>query len=126
MSERKIPKQYLPKSLTPADRKKQKESIVKKKARPKVDSFKSQRSSYVIKFEKKYGTKITNDDFINKNIITRTGIKKILDKGMAAYYNTGSRPNQTAQSWSRARLASVIVGGPARRVDKDIWEQYKR
>ena len=123
---KKIPKQYLPKSLTPADRKKQKESIVKKKARPKVDSFKSQRSSYVIRFEKKYGTKITNDDFINKNIITRTGIKKILDKGMAAYYNTGSRPNQTAQSWSRARLASVIVGGPARRVDNNIWEEYKR
>ena len=126
MSERKIPKQYLPKSLTPADRKKQKESILKKKPRPKVESFKSQRSSYVKQFEKKFGTKITNDEFIHKNIITRTGIKKILDKGMAAYYNTGSRPNQTAQSWSRARLASVIVGGPSRRIDKAIWEKYKR
>ena len=123
---KKIPKQYLPKSLTAEDRKKQKESIVKKKPIPKVDSFKSHRSSYVIRFEKKYGTKITNDEFINKNIITRTGIKKILDKGMSAYYNTGSRPNQTAQSWSRARLASVIVGGPARRVDNNIWEEYKR
>ena len=126
MSERKIPRQYLPKSLTPADRKKQEKSIRDKKSRPKVDSFKSKRSGYVIKFEKKYGTKITNDSFIDKNIITRAGIKKILDKGMAAYYNTGSRPNQTAQSWSRARLASVIVGGPARRIDKDIWEKHKR
>jgi len=75
---------------------------------------------------KKYGTKISDYKFISKNIITKTGIDKILDKGRGAYYSAGSRPNQTAESWARARLASVIMGGPARRIDKDIWNKYKK
>lgn len=126
MNASKIPKQYIPKSLTPADRKKQIKSIKEGKDRPKVDSFKSKRSSWVVKFEKKYGEKITNDAYISKNIISKTGINKILDKGRGAYYSSGSRPNQTAESWARARLASVIMGGAARKVDKDIWEKYKK
>ena len=126
MPPKKIPKQYLPKTLTKEDRAKQKKSIEEGKMRPKVESFKSKRSSHVVKFEKKYGVKITNDTFIDKNIITRTGIKKILDKGRGTYFSSGSRPNQTPESWSRARLASVIMNGPARKVDKDIWEKYKR
>jgi hypothetical protein len=126
MNASKIPKQYVPKSLTPADRKKQIKSIKEGKDRPKVDSFKSKRSSWVVKFEKKYGEKINNDAFISKNIISKTGINKILDKGRGAYYSSGSRPNQTAESWARARLASVIMGGAARRIDKDIWEKYKK
>jgi len=126
MPPKKIPQQYLPKGLTKEDRAKQKKSIQEGKMRPKVDSFKSKRSSHVVKFEKKYGVKITNDTFIDKNIITRTGIRKILDKGRGAYFSSGSRPNQTPESWSRARLASVIMNGKARKVDKSIWEKYKR
>ena len=126
MPPKKIKSEYAPKSLTPADRKKQIKSIKEGKDRPKVKSFTSKRSSWASKFENKYGTKITDDKFIAKNIISKTGIDKILDKGMAAYYNQGSRPNQTPQSWSRARLASVIMGGPARKVDKDIWAKYKK
>ncbi len=122
----KIRPEYAPKSLTPSDRKKQIKSIKEGKDRPKVKSFTSKRSSWVEKFEKKYGTKISNTSFISKNIITKTGIDKILDKGRGAYYSAGSRPNQTAESWSRARLASVIMGGPARRIDKDIWAKYKK
>ena len=108
---KKIPKKYVPDSLTKADKKKQIKSIKEKTERPKLDSFKSKRSSWAEKFEKKYGYKINH---------------KILDKGRGAYYNGGSRPNQTAQSWALARLASVIMGGPARKVDKDIWAKYKK
>tara|TARA_A100000171_G_C2118216_1_gene139132 strand:- start:691 stop:1080 length:390 start_codon:yes stop_codon:yes gene_type:complete len=128
MSEKKkkIPKQYLPDSLSKADRAKQKKSIEEGKARPKVKSFKSKRSSHVERFEKRYGYKISNLTRISKEIISRTGINKILDKGMGAYYSSGSRPNQTARSWSLARLASVIMGGPARKVDADIWNKYKK
>ena len=121
---KKIKESYVPKSLTPDDRKKQIKSIKEGKDRPKV-KFESKRSSWVEKFEKKYGYKITNDNKISKEIISKTGIDKILKKGMAAYYNSGSRPNQTPFSWSRARLASVILNGPARKVDKNIWEKYK-
>jgi len=125
MSERKIPEQYLPKTLSKADRAKQKKSILEGTDRPKV-KFQSTRSKYVKAFQKKYGTNITDDTFIDKNIITKTGINKILKKGMGAYYTSGSRPNQTAQSWARARLASVIMNGPARRVDEKIWNKHKR
>lgn len=126
MSDKKINKKYLPDSLTKADRAKQKKSIEEKKERPKVKSFKSKRSSHVERFEKRYGYKINNLTRISKEIISRTGINKILDKGMGAYYSSGSRPNQTARSWSLARLASVIMGGPARKVDMAIWEKYKK
>ena len=123
---RKVPRTYVPASLTKEDRKKQVESIVKGKKRPKVESFKTKRSSHVVAFEKKYGKKITDKQFIYKNIISRTGVEKILAKGKAAYFSSGSRPNQNMFSWSNARLASVIMGGPARRVDKAIWEKYKK
>ena len=126
MNKRKIPKQYIPSSLTPADRKKQEESIRKGKPRPKVESFKSKRSSHVVKFEKKYGVKITNKAFIYKNIMSKKGVDLVLKRGIAAYFSSGSRPNQTPASWSNARLASVIMGGAARKVDKAIWEKYKK
>lgn len=123
---KKIPKTYLPKGLSEADKKKQKESILKKKDRPKIKSFQSKRSSWAEKFENKYGYKISNLSKVSKDIISRTGINKIMDKGRGAYYSSGSRPNQTAQSWALARLASVIMGGPSRRIDKDIWNKYKK
>jgi hypothetical protein len=125
MPPKKIPKQYVPKSLSPEDKKKQIKSIKEGKDRPKVESFKSKRSSHVIKFEKRYGKKITDDQWIGKNLLRPAGIKQILKKGAGAYYSSGSRPNQTVASWSRARLASALTGGAAAKVDKDILEKYK-
>lgn len=119
-----MPSSYLPASLTPADREKQLRSIQLGLPRPKVKSFRSQRSQYVVKFEQRYGTTIMDDRFIANHILRREGIRQILAKGRGAYFSSGSRPNQTPDSWARARLASVIVGGPARRVDRKIWEQY--
>lgn len=116
---------YVPKSLSKKDKEKQIKSIKEGTDRPKVD-YKTRRSSHVVKFEEKYGKKITDDKYISKNIISKTGIDKILDKGMGAYYSSGSRPNVTKEQWARARLASVIMGGSARKVDIDIWEKYKK
>jgi hypothetical protein len=127
MVKKKYPEKYVPKSLSPEDRKKQIKSIESKtiKDRPKV-KYPYKRSSHVVKFEKKYGKKITNDSFISKNIISKTGIDKILSKGRGAYKNNASRPNTTMEQWERARLASVIMGGKARQVDKAIWDKYKK
>ena len=118
-----VPRSYVPKSLSKADKKKQIESIKKQKSRPKLKSFKSKPSSFTERFKKKYGNK--SIDWISKNIIKMEGINQIRKKGIAAYYNSGSRPNQTPQSWWKARLYSVILGGAARRIDKKIWEKYK-
>ena len=52
-------------------------------------------------------------------------LSAVKKKGMGAYYSSGSRPNQTPTSWGLARLASVILNGPARRIDKNIWNKYK-
>jgi len=117
---------YVPKSLSQEDKRKQLDSIKKGTDRPKLKSFTSKRSKFVVEFEKKYNRKITDDEFISKQILGKKGIEQILDKGMAAYYSSGSRPNQTKFSWARARLASVIMGGPARKVDASIWEKFRK
>ena len=120
----KILKKYLG-NLKGQELKKQIASILGNKDRPKT-SYRQRRSSWVVKFKNKYGVPITNKTFINKNIITRAGIEKILHKGRGAYYSSGSRPNQTADSWAYARLASVILNGPSRKIDQKIWDRFKR
>ena len=120
----KINSKYVPKGLTSSDRKKQIKSIKEGTDRPKVN-YKTKRSSWVVKFEKKYNKKITDLDWISKNLLKRTGINKVLAKGSAAYYNSGSRPNVSVFQWKYARLGSVLLNGPARRVDKNEWEKYK-
>ena len=122
---RKVPKTYVPKGLSPSDRKKQEKSIIEGKKRPKV-KFPTKRSTFTERFEKKYGVKITNRKFIHENILRYAGQDKIINKGMAAYFSSGSRPNVNSRQWGLARLASVIMGGPARRIDKNEWEKYKR
>jgi len=121
---RDVPAIYL-KGLKGKDREKQIKSIFEGKMRPKTKAP-TKRSTWVIKFEKKYNKKITDRAFIHKNIITKTGVDKILDKGRGAYFSGGSRPNQTPSSWAYSRLASVIMNGPARKVDIDIWNKYNK
>ena len=119
-----IPKHYLA-NLKGKERTAQIKSIVEGKERPKT-SFVSKRSGWVKKFEDKYKTKITDKDFIHKNILRKAGQEQIIKKGKGAYYSSGSRPNQTPFSWGYGRLASVILGGPSRKIDKAIWDKYKR
>jgi len=118
-------KKYVPESLSKKDKAKQVKSIKSGtlEDRPKVD-YPEKRSQHVIKFEKKYNRKITDLNYIYKNIISKTGVERIFEKALAAY-SSGSRPNTTASAWKFARLASVITGGAARKVDNDIWEKYK-
>jgi hypothetical protein len=47
-------------------------------------------------------------------------LNQIVRKGEGAFYSSGSRPNQTPQSWGYARLASAITGGKAAAVDYAI------
>lgn len=121
---RKVPKRYLPDSLSDKDKRKQIKSIFENKDRPNV-KYKSKRSGWAVKFEKKYGTNIKDEEFIDKNILKKEGQEQIILKGKGAYYSSGSRPNQTPFSWGYGRLASVIMGGPSRKLDKKIWDKYK-
>ena len=51
------------------------------------------------------------------------GLRQIVSKGKGAYYSSGSRPNQTATSWGKARMYSYIMGGPTRKIDKHITDK---
>jgi hypothetical protein len=90
--------------------------------RKKVASFKNKKSSHIQRAQKIYGIKNVTP---NKELVKKTGcsldaLNKIVKKGEGAYYSSGSRPNQTAQSWGLARLASSITGGNAAIVDYHI------
>lgn len=131
---RKIPKKYTAR-LSRRDKSKQKKNLIGSRKlykkgiyidRPKLKSYPKKRSQWIVKFEKRYNHKITDKNYIDKNIISKKGQNKILSKGKGAYYSSGSRPNQTSDSWAYARLASVIMGGPAREVDNNIWLSEKR
>ena len=131
----KIPKKYT-QGLSTKDKKRQIKSLKraqrsyrrKKKEyidRPKLKSYKSKKSSWVRKFERKYGKDIKSYKQISKVTgIPEKALKEVVKKGKGAYYSSGSRPNQTATSWGKARMYSFIMGGPTRKVDHHIAEKY--
>ena len=120
---RKVPKTYIPESLSESDKKKQAKSILQEKKRPKLESFESKPSPFIKKFIKKYDKKITDKKWIHENLLSYKGQREVLDKAKGAYFSSGSRPNQTAHSWGRARLASSITSGKAAAVDYKLLEQ---
>ena len=121
--------------LSRKDKKKQQKNLKKSSkdyengkytSRPKLKSFKSKKSNWTSKFEKKYGKDVKKYKQISKATgIPKPALKAVVKKGMGAYYSSGSRPNQTAESWGKARMYSYIMGGPTRKVDKHITEKYK-
>ena len=119
---RMVPKTYV-EGLKGYERQKQIKSIFEGKTRPKT--IKTKRSSWVEKFEKKYKTKITDKKFINDNLLKTKGQNLIIKKGIAAYFTSGSRPSVSKEQWGLARLASVLLNGPSRKIDKDIYNKYK-
>ena len=52
-------------------------------------------------------------------------LASVYRKGQGAYLSSGSR-NVTMAAWSMARVNSYMRGGPARRVDKDIYNKARK
>ena len=128
---RNVPKRYLPDSLKGKERTAQIKSIFEKKDRPKT-SVKSRKSTYTIKFDKKYGDDIDKlkGGKTKKNIAKVSGIPfkaidEVFKKGEGAYYSSGSRPNQSASSWAYGRTYAYIMGGKkVRKADEEITKKY--
>lgn len=120
-----VPKQYFA-NLSESQKAKQLKLIEKSKAdksgkvedRPKVSNKPTKRSTHAVRFEKKYGFPVTDSRV--KRMFSDTDVDKIISKGIGAYGSSGSRPNVSASQWAYARLASVLTGGPALKVDKDL------
>tara|TARA_B100000073_G_scaffold303411_2_gene271454 strand:- start:3160 stop:3693 length:534 start_codon:yes stop_codon:yes gene_type:complete len=122
---------YLPKSLTNKDKKKQYRMLQKSKkmykqgkyyTRKHLKSFRSKTSRHIVKARKIYGvTKIgATKELSKKSGCSKKALTKIINKGIGAYYSSGSRPNQTGQSWGISRLASALTSGKAGAVDYNI------
>mgnify|MGYP003969982611 CR=1 FL=1 len=129
------PKKYVPKNLSKKDKSKQKKMLKRSKRlykrgqyyeREKVKSFKSKKSPHVKKAEKIYkiNSVKASKELSDKTGCSVAGLKQIVKKGQGAYYSSGSRPNQTAHSWGRARLASAVTGGKSSQIDYHILEKY--
>jgi DNA-binding Xre family transcriptional regulator len=130
----KINLRYLPKLLTQKDKKKQSNELIKSRklykkgkyyTRKHVSSFKSKKSQHIINAEKIYKLdKIgATTELAKVTGCSKTALSKIIKKGQGAYFSSGSRPNQSAQSWGIARLASAITSGKAAAVDYNILEK---
>ena len=128
----KFPVRYLPFTLTKKDKQKQIKMLMKSKklyrtmkqyyTRKPLASYKNKTSKHILKARKIY--KIQNltpsKELARKTGCSLSALNKIVKKGQGAYFSSGSRPNQTSQSWGVARLASSITAGKAAAVDYDI------
>ena len=101
---------YLPKRLTQKDRKKVSKMLMKSRrlykkgvyyTRKQVKSFKSKTSNHVVDAKKMYNVeKIgATNELAKKTGCSKESLAKIISKGEGAYFSSGSRPNQTGQSW---------------------------
>lgn len=134
-----VPLRYIPKKLTRKDREKQRQMLRKSRklyknnqynkkkqyyTRKPLASYRNKTSEHILKARRLY--KIDNIK-PSKELVKATGcsmkaLNKIVSKGEGAYFSSGSRPNQTAQSWGFARLASAVTGGKTAAVDYNIIE----
>ena len=125
---------YLPNRLTKKDKKKQSRMLNKSKSlykkgkyytRKPLKSFKSKKSNHVSNAKRIYKINAigANNELARATGCSKKALSKIIKKGEGAYYSSGSRPNQTPQSWGVARLASSVTGGKAAAVDYSILEE---
>ena len=129
-----FPIRYVPKKITKTDQQKQINMLIKSKklykkhkyyTRKNISSYKNIKSNHLLNARKIYNIENITP---NKELALKTGCKlsalnQIVKKGEGAYYSSGSRPNQTPQSWGLARLASSLTSGKAAAVDYDIIEK---
>ena len=106
----KIPIRYIPKRLTETDKQKQLKMLNKSKKmykknqyykRPNVKSYKSKPSSHIVNARKLYNIEniAPTQELAEKTGCKLSALNKIVQKGKGAYYSSGSRPNQTPESW---------------------------
>lgn len=125
-------KRYLPDALSQRDKTLQRSELTKSRKlykrhkyytrRKNIRTFTSKPSKHTARARHIYGVDNIRP---SRELARRTGcsirgLRQIVRKGEGAYYSSGSRPNQTPQSWGNARLASTITGGNASAVDFHI------
>ena len=129
-----VPVRYLPRNLTRKDKKNQIRMLLKSRnlykrhkyyTRKQLPSYKNKPSNHIVTARKMYGIdKITpSKELSRKTGCSTSALQQIVAKGKGAYFSSGSRPNQTPESWGLARLASSITAGKSAAVDYNILEK---
>jgi len=130
----KFPMRYLPAQLNARDKKKQAQMLLRSKrlykkqqyyTRKPLSSYKNKTSKHIQNAQRIYKIEKINpsNELAKKTGCSLSTLNQIMRKGEGAYFSSGSRPNQTAQSWGVARLASSITAGKAAAVDYNIIEK---
>ena len=125
---------YLPAQLTVRDKKKQVRMLLQSKrlykkqqyyTRKPLSSYKNKTSKHIRNAQRIYKIQQINpsNELAKKTGCSLSALNQIVRKGEGAYFSSGSRPNQTAQSWGLARLASSITAGKAAAVDYSILDK---
>ena len=128
---RNITLRYLPKRLSRKDKKTQLKMLQKSRrmykkgiyyTRKPVKSFSTKTSKHILAARKMYNIETIDatKELSAKSGCSLTALQKIVNKGEGAYFSSGSRPNQTGQSWGKARLASALTAGKAGAIDYNI------
>jgi hypothetical protein len=128
-----VPIRYVPRRLSKKDRKTQLKMLAKSRklykhgkfyTRKNVSSFTSKESKHVKTARSLYkvDTIAPSIELSHATGCSADALQKIVEKGEGAYYSSGSRPNQTPQSWGYARLGSSLSAGKSAAVDFHILE----
>lgn len=126
-----FPKKYVPMGLSKRDSVAYAKEIVRSRkaykkgkyvTRRRVTSYPHRASKHILRARRLYGVDDVKPsrELAKKTMCSVNTLKQIVSKGEGAYYSSGSRPNQTAQSWGYARLASAVTGGKSAAVDWHI------
>jgi hypothetical protein len=127
-------KRYLPDTLSRRDKARQRKELIKSRklykhhkyyTRKTMKSFHSKPSKHLDRARRLYHVENVKPtrELSKQTGCSLKGLRQIVRKGEGAYFSSGSRPNQTAQSWGNARLASAITGGNASAVDFHIIDK---
>ncbi len=130
----KVPIRYVPTTLSTVDKIKQIKMLKKSRqmyknkkyfSRKPLSSYKNKTSKHIRNAQKIYGIEhiVPSPELAKKTGCSVDALNQIVSKGEGAYFSSGSRPNQTAQSWGLARLASSITAGKSAAVDYNILDE---
>ena len=125
---------YLPKRLTAKDRRLQKRMLLTSRrlyrqgkfyTRKRLAPYPSKPSHHVQTAQRIYrvDSLAPSQALAKASGCSVSAQRAIVAKGEGAYFSSGSRPSQTAQSWGYARLASALTGGKSAAVDYAILEK---
>ena len=129
-----VPLRYLPNQITNRDKKRQSRMLMRSRklykqgkyyTRKPIPSFHSKPSNHIVRARKIYNVQhiAPGPELSKATGCSVSALDDIVKKGEGAYFSSGSRPNQTAQSWGYARLASAITAGKSAAIDFTIIEK---